>query len=67
MHLIEALFLFKLWELQHSLIEKGKSSNIFQPNNRKKMVVPFDKKDLPEETLLEILRQTDISKEDPKK
>ncbi len=31
------------------------------------MVVPFDKKDLPEETLLEILRQTDISKEDPKK
>ncbi len=46
---------------------KGSHQIYFNPTTGKRVVVPFHKKDLPKGTLLEILRQAGISKEELKK
>jgi len=46
---------------------KGGHHIYYNPVTGKRVVVPFHKKDLPKGTLLEILRQAGISKEELKK
>jgi len=46
---------------------KGSHHLYFNPTTGKRVVVPYHKKDLPKGTLLEILRQAGISKEELKK
>jgi len=46
---------------------KGSHHLYINPTTGKRVVVPFHKKDLPKGTLLEILRQAGISKEEIKK
>jgi predicted RNA binding protein YcfA (HicA-like mRNA interferase family) len=43
---------------------KGSHRIYYNPETRKRVVVPFHKKDLPKGTLLEILRQAGLSKSD---
>lgn len=45
---------------------KGSHHIYYHPETRRRAVIPFHKKDLPKGTLLEILRQAGISKEDIK-
>lgn len=45
---------------------KGSHHIYYHPETRRRVVVPFHTKDLPKGTLLEILRQAGISKEDIK-
>ena len=46
---------------------KGSHQIYYNPNTGRRVVVPFHKKDLPKGTLIEILRQAGISKEELKK
>jgi len=46
---------------------KGSHHLYINPTTGKRVVVPFHKKDLPKGSLLEILRQAGISKEEIKK
>ena len=43
---------------------KGSPHIYYHPDTRKRVVIPMHKKELPEGTLLEILKQAGISKED---
>jgi len=43
---------------------KGSHHIYYHPETKRRVVVPFHKKDLPRETLLEILKQAGISKEE---
>jgi len=43
---------------------KGSHHIYYHPEAKKRVTVPFHKKDLPKGTLLEILRQAGISKDD---
>ena len=43
---------------------KGSHRIYYQPETKKRVVVPFHKRDLPKGTLLEILKQAGISKEE---
>ncbi|MGC1122671.1 MAG: type II toxin-antitoxin system HicA family toxin [Candidatus Methanofastidiosia archaeon] len=43
---------------------KGSHQIYYHRENKRKVVIPIHKKDLPRGTLLEILRQADISKEE---
>ncbi|MBN1455466.1 MAG: type II toxin-antitoxin system HicA family toxin [Methanomicrobia archaeon] len=43
---------------------KGSQHVYYQPETKRRVVVPLHKQDLPKGTLLEILKQADISKED---
>lgn len=43
---------------------KGSHQVYYHPETKRRVVVPFHKKDLPKGTLLEILRQADIGKEE---
>jgi predicted RNA binding protein YcfA (HicA-like mRNA interferase family) len=43
---------------------KGSHHIYYHPETRRRVVVPFHKKDLPKGTLLEILRQAGISREE---
>ena len=43
---------------------KGNHHIYYHPETRRRVVVPFHKRDLPKGTLLEILRQAGISKEE---
>ncbi len=43
---------------------KGSHRIYYNPETRKRVVVPFHKKDLPKGTLLEILRQAGVSKKE---
>ena len=45
---------------------KGSHQIYYHPLTKRRVVVPFHKKDLPKGTLLEILRQAGISKEEIK-
>ncbi|MDZ7377412.1 MAG: type II toxin-antitoxin system HicA family toxin [candidate division KSB1 bacterium] len=45
---------------------KGSHHIYYHPETKRRAVIPFHKKDLPKGTLLEILRQAGISKEDIK-
>ncbi|MCR4405957.1 MAG: type II toxin-antitoxin system HicA family toxin [Anaerolineae bacterium] len=45
---------------------KGSHHIYYHPEMKKRVVVPFHKKDLPRGTLLEILKQAGISKEELK-
>ena len=46
---------------------KGSHHIYYHPEAKRRVVVPFYKKDLPKGTLLEILKQAEISKEELKK
>ena len=43
---------------------KGSHHIFIHPETRKRVVVPFHKKDLPRGTLLEVLRQAGLSREE---
>jgi predicted RNA binding protein YcfA (HicA-like mRNA interferase family) len=43
---------------------KGSHQIYYNPKTRRRAVVPFHKRDLPKGTLLEILKQAGLSKED---
>ncbi|MBI5788943.1 MAG: type II toxin-antitoxin system HicA family toxin [Candidatus Schekmanbacteria bacterium] len=43
---------------------KGSHHIFYHPETKKRVIVPLHKKDLPKGTLLEILRQSGISKEE---
>jgi predicted RNA binding protein YcfA (HicA-like mRNA interferase family) len=43
---------------------KGSHYIYYHPEMKRRAVVPFHKRDLPKGTLLEILKQADISKEE---
>ena len=46
--------------------EKGSHKIFYQPEKKIRVVVPYHKKDLPKGTLMEILRQAKIDKEEIK-
>jgi predicted RNA binding protein YcfA (HicA-like mRNA interferase family) len=54
----------KLLESRGFVLDRSKGSHqiFIHPETRKRVVVPFHRKDLPIGTLLEILRQAGISK-----
>jgi predicted RNA binding protein YcfA (HicA-like mRNA interferase family) len=56
----------KLLESSGFVLDRSKGSHqiFIHPETRKRVVVPFHRKDLPIGTLLEILRQAGISKDD---
>lgn len=56
----------KILEKKGFILERTKGSHqIFRhPETRKMVVIPYHKKDLPRGTLLEILKQAGISKEE---
>lgn len=56
----------KLLESRGFVLDRSKGSHqiFIHPKTRKRVVVPFHHKDLPVGTLLEILRQAGISKDD---
>jgi len=59
----------KLLEKKGFILDRSKGSHqlYINPTTGKRVVVPFHRKDLPKGTLLEILRQAGISKEELKK
>jgi len=56
----------KLLESRGFVLDRSKGSHqiFIHPETRKRVVVPFHRKDLPIGTLLEILRQAGISKDE---
>lgn len=42
---------------------KGSHKIYYHPNNKKRVTIPFHKKDLPKGTLIEILKQAGIDRE----
>ena len=56
----------KILESKGFVLDRVKGSHhiYYNPETKKRVVVPVHKKDLPKGTLLEILRQAGISKED---
>jgi len=48
----------------HLLRSKGSHRIYYNPDTKKLVVVPYHKKDLPKGTLLEILKQAGISREE---
>lgn len=58
----------KALEKKGYILDRTKRSHkiYYHPETRRRVVVPFHKKDLPKGTLLEILRQADIDKEELK-
>jgi predicted RNA binding protein YcfA (HicA-like mRNA interferase family) len=59
----------KLLKKKGFILDRSKGSHqlYINPTTGKRVVVPFHRKDLPKGTLLEILRQAGISKEELKK
>ena len=59
----------KILESRGFVLDRVKGSHhiYYNPKTEKRVVVPVHKKDLPKGTLLEILRQAGISKEDIEK
>ena len=45
---------------------KGSHRVYYNPENKKGVIIPYHKKDLPKGTLMEILKQAGISKEELK-
>jgi len=58
--------LIRLLERNGFVIDRVKGSHhiYYHPEARRRVTVPFHKKDLPKGTLLEILKQAGISKEE---
>lgn len=58
--------LIKILEKKGFVLDRVKGSHhiYYHPENRRRLVVPLHKKDLPKGTLLEILKQAGISKEE---
>lgn len=56
----------KVLEARGFVLDRSKGSHriYFHPETRKRVVVPFHRKDLPQGTLREILRQAGISREE---
>ncbi len=56
----------KLLESRGFVLDRSKGSHqiFIHPETRKRVVVPFHRKDLPIGTLLEILRQAGVSKDE---
>jgi predicted RNA binding protein YcfA (HicA-like mRNA interferase family) len=56
----------KLLEQQGFLLDRSKGSHriYFNPETKHRVVVPFHRKDLPQGTLREILRQAGIGREE---
>jgi predicted RNA binding protein YcfA (HicA-like mRNA interferase family) len=58
--------IIKILEKKGFVLDRAKGSHhiYYNPETRRRVVVPLHKRDLPKGTLLEILRQAGISKED---
>ncbi|WP_456327718.1 type II toxin-antitoxin system HicA family toxin [Archaeoglobus sp.] len=58
----------KILKRKGFILDRAKGSHriYYHPETRRRVVVPFHKKDLPKGTLLEILKQAGISKEELK-
>ncbi len=58
--------IIKVLEKRGFVLDRSKGSHriYFHPESRKRAVVPFHRKDLPQGTLREILRQAGISREE---
>jgi predicted RNA binding protein YcfA (HicA-like mRNA interferase family) len=56
----------KILEKKGFVLDRSKGSHriYLHPENRRRVVVPFHRKDLPQGTLREILRQAGIEKEE---
>jgi len=56
----------KILEKKGFLLDRSKGSHriYFHPETRRRVVVPFHRKDLPQGTLREILRQAGIGREE---
>jgi predicted RNA binding protein YcfA (HicA-like mRNA interferase family) len=56
----------KILEKKGFILDRTKGSHhiYYHPETRRRVVVPFHKRDLPKGTLLEILRQAGISREE---
>jgi predicted RNA binding protein YcfA (HicA-like mRNA interferase family) len=56
----------KVLEQKGFVLDRSKGSHriYFHPETKKRVVVPFHRKDLPQGTLREILRQAGISREE---
>ena len=59
----------KVLESRGFVLDRSKGSHriYFHPETRKRVVVPFHRKDLPQGTLREILRQAGINREELEK
>ena len=59
----------KILESRGFVLDRSKGSHriYFHPETRKRAVVPFHRKDLPQGTLREILRQAGINREELEK
>lgn len=58
--------IIKVLEKKGFILDRTKGSHhiYYHPETKRKVIVPLHKKDLPKGTLLEILRQAGISKEE---
>ena len=58
--------IIKILEQKGFVLDRSKGSHMiyFHPETRKRVVVPFHRKDLPQGTLREILRQAGINREE---
>lgn len=58
--------IIRVLERKGFVLDRSKGSHriYYNPETRKRVVVPFHKKDLPKGTLLEILRQAGMSKKE---
>ncbi len=45
---------------------KGSHRVYYNPENKRRVIIPYHKKDLPKDTLMEILKQAGIAKEELK-
>jgi len=56
----------KILEKKGFVLDRSKGSHriYFHPDTRRRVVVPFHRKDLPQGTLREILRQAGVEKEE---
>ena len=58
--------IIKLLEKKGFILDRIKGSHhiYYHPETKKRVVVPFHKTELPKRTLIEILKQADISKDE---
>lgn len=58
--------IIKILERKGFMLDRTKGSHriYYHPETKKRVIVPFHRKDLPQGTLLEILKQAGISREE---
>ena len=58
----------KILERKGFVLDRSKGSHrvYYNPENKKRVIIPYHKKDLPKGTLMEILKQAGITKEELK-